>query len=212
MWNGGLVNARDEFRRGWRGGDFGPAGRVPVRGRPGVPREGQRNHLRRLPGPRIHLQCRPGRTPQDAKTAGRHRREASPHRRQPAPGGHLPVFGLRPDLRNRAGPVNRFQPSGLPGVIVGDDTDQTLLERYRSGDRNAFGELVVRYQRPLYNAAYWVLRSPEDASHITQIVFLKIAEQLDEYDPRYKFFSWIYRIAINESLNLLRRNRREEPL
>ena len=95
---------------------------------------------------------------------------------------------------------------------MGDDTDQTLLERYRSGDRDAFGELVVRYQRPLYNAAFWVLRSPEDASDITQIVFLKIAEQLDEYDPRYKFFSWIYRIAINESLNLLRRNRREEPL
>ena len=93
-----------------------------------------------------------------------------------------------------------------------DDTDQTLLERYRSGDRDAFGELVVRYQRPLYNAAFWVLRSAEDASDITQIVFLKIAEQLDEYDPRYKFFSWIYRIAVNESLNLLRRNRREEPL
>ena len=93
-----------------------------------------------------------------------------------------------------------------------DDTDQTLLERYRSGDRDAFAELVVRYQRPLYNAAFWVLRSAEDANDITQIVFLKIAEQLDEYDPRYKFFSWIYRIAVNESLNLLRRNRREEPL
>jgi len=100
----------------------------------------------------------------------------------------------------------------MPRVIVDDDADQTLLERYRSGDRDAFGELVVRYQRPLYNAAFWVLRSPEDASDITQIVFLKIAEQLDEYDPRYKFFSWIYRIAINESLNLLRRNKREEPL
>jgi RNA polymerase sigma-70 factor (ECF subfamily) len=100
----------------------------------------------------------------------------------------------------------------MPRVIVDDDADQTLLERYRSGDRDAFGELVVRYQRPLYNAAFWVLRSAEDASDITQIVFLKIAEQLDEYDPRYKFFSWIYRIAINESLNLLRRNKREEPL
>ena len=101
-------------------------------------------------------------------------------------------------------PTQLFRP---PGVIVDDDTDQTLLERYRNGDRDAFTELVVRYQRPLYNAAFWVLRKPEDASDITQIVFLKIAEQLDEYDPRYKFFSWIYRIAVNESLNLLRRNR-----
>ena len=93
-----------------------------------------------------------------------------------------------------------------------NETDQALLERYRNGDRAAFTELVVRYQRPLYNAAFWVLRSAEDANDITQIVFLKIAEQLDEYDPRYKFFSWIYRIAVNESLNLLRRNRREEAL
>jgi RNA polymerase sigma-70 factor (ECF subfamily) len=95
---------------------------------------------------------------------------------------------------------------------VDDETDQALLERYRDGDRAAFAELVVRYQRPLYNAALWVLRSAEDASDITQIVFLKVAEHLDEYDPRHKFFSWIYRIAVNESLNLLRRNRREEVL
>ena len=95
---------------------------------------------------------------------------------------------------------------------MGNDTDLALLERYRRGDRDAFSELVVRYQRPLYNAAFWVLRSAEDAADITQIVFLKVAEQLDEYDPQYKFFSWIYRIAVNESLNLLRSSRREEAL
>ncbi len=54
--------------------------------------------------------------------------------------------------------------------------------------------------------------SPRDANDVAQIVFLKVAEHLDEYDPRYKFFSWIYRIAVNESLNLLRRNGREEAL
>jgi RNA polymerase sigma-70 factor (ECF subfamily) len=95
---------------------------------------------------------------------------------------------------------------------VDNENDQALLERYRNGDRAAFTELVVRYQRPLYNAAFWVLRSVEDANDITQIVFLKVAEQLDDYDPQYKFFSWIYRIAVNESLNLLRRNKREEAL
>ena len=92
------------------------------------------------------------------------------------------------------------------------DTDQILLERYRNGDRAAFTELVIRYQRPIYNAAFWVLRRAEDAKDITQIVFLKVAERLDEYDPKYRFFSWIYRIAVNESLNLLRRNGREDAL
>jgi RNA polymerase sigma-70 factor (ECF subfamily) len=97
-------------------------------------------------------------------------------------------------------------------VIVNNDPDLALVERCRNGDWTAFTELVVRYQRPIYNAAFWVLRKPEDASDIAQIVFLKVAERLDEYDPRFKFFSWIYRIAVNESLNLLRRNGREEAL
>jgi len=64
----------------------------------------------------------------------------------------------------------------------------------------------------VYNAAFWILRKAEDANDVTQDVFLKVAEQADEFDPDYKFFSWIYRIAVNESLNLLRRNRREEAL
>ena len=86
------------------------------------------------------------------------------------------------------------------------DDDAQLLQRFRQGDREAFTELVIRYQKPIYNAAFWVVRKAEDASDVTQTVFLKVVERLDEYDPQYKFFSWIYRIAVNESLNLLRRN------
>ena len=93
-----------------------------------------------------------------------------------------------------------------------NETDLELLERYRKGDREAFSDLVVRYQRPIYNAAFWVLRRAEDANDVTQTVFLRVAERLDEYDPKYKFFSWIYRIAVNESLNLLRRHRHEDEL
>ena len=93
-----------------------------------------------------------------------------------------------------------------------NDVDQALVDRYRKGDREAFTELVVRYQRPIYNAAYWILRSADDASDIAQGVFLKVAERLDEYDSHHRFFSWIYRIAVNESLNLLRRNGHQEWL
>ena len=92
------------------------------------------------------------------------------------------------------------------------ETDDVLVERCRNGDREAFAALVVRYQRPVYNAAWWVLRNAEDASDVAQNVFLKVAERLDDYDPQYRFFSWIYRIAVNESLDMLRRNGREEPL
>lgn len=93
-----------------------------------------------------------------------------------------------------------------------NDVDQALVERYRKGDRDAFTELMIRYQRPIYNAAFWILRSADDARDIAQVVFLKVAEHLDEFDSHRRFFSWIYRIAVNESLNLLRRNGHEEPL
>jgi RNA polymerase sigma-70 factor (ECF subfamily) len=106
----------------------------------------------------------------------------------------------------------RGQLSAASRVIGSDEDDGALLARYRKGDQQAFAELVVRYQRPLYNAALWIVRKPEDASDVTQIVFLRVAERLDEYDPKHKFFSWIYRIAVNESLNLLRRSGREDEL
>lgn len=106
----------------------------------------------------------------------------------------------------------RDQLSGASRVIGSDEADGALLARYRKGDREAFAELVIRYQRPLYNAALWIVRKPEDASDVTQIVFLRVAERLDEYDGKHKFFSWIYRIAVNESLNLLRRTGREDEI
>lgn len=92
------------------------------------------------------------------------------------------------------------------------DPDHELVEGWRKGDRKAFAALVERYQRPVYNAAFRVLGNADDAADTAQAVFLKVAQHLDEYDPRYRFFSWLYRIAVNESLNLLRRNGREEPL
>jgi len=95
---------------------------------------------------------------------------------------------------------------------VEKDADEALVDGCRNGDRAAFATLVARYQRPIHNAAYRVLGNAEDAREITQIVFLRIVERLEDYDSQYRFFSWIYRIAINEAIDLLRRSRREEPL
>jgi RNA polymerase sigma-70 factor (ECF subfamily) len=96
--------------------------------------------------------------------------------------------------------------------MVAEDTDETLVLRCRGGDSSAFRVLVARYERPIYNAAYRVLGNAEDANDVTQLAFMEVAERLDAYDPAHKFFSWIYRIALNGALNLRRRNRREEPL
>lgn len=108
--------------------------------------------------------------------------------------------------------MTRRQPFAAPGVIGSEDPDELLVERCVAGDPAAFTVLVLRYQKPIYNAAYRVLGREEDASDVTQTVFLRVAENCGDFDPRHRFFSWIYRIALNESLNLLRRNGRDQPL
>lgn len=92
------------------------------------------------------------------------------------------------------------------------DRDAALLEDCKSGDRLALETLVRRYERPIYNAAFRMLGNQDEAEDVTQTVFLKAFENLHRFDPRHKFFSWIYRIAINESINQLGRRKRMEPL
>lgn len=93
-----------------------------------------------------------------------------------------------------------------------DDSDGELVKRCRDGDRRAFSTLVTRYQRPVYNAALRMLRNDEDARDVAQTTFLKAFEHLADYDPTYKFYSWIYRIALNESINALHRRKPLEPV
>jgi RNA polymerase sigma-70 factor, ECF subfamily len=90
--------------------------------------------------------------------------------------------------------------------------DKELIDNCMNGDRQAIEGLLVKYEKPVYNAAYRMLNSSEDARDVTQTVFLKVIENLDNYDPRYKFFSWIYRIALNESINCLKKQNRLDPL
>jgi RNA polymerase sigma-70 factor (ECF subfamily) len=90
-----------------------------------------------------------------------------------------------------------------------EEDDRALVDRFRRGDREAFAALVERYQGPIYNAAWWVVRRAEDAADVCQTAFLKAAERIDDYDPKFRFFSWLYRIAVNEALNLVRARGRE---
>ncbi len=90
--------------------------------------------------------------------------------------------------------------------------DKELMERCVKGDRQAFETLLVRYEKPVYNAAYRMLHNADDARDVTQTVFLKVYENLDQYDPAHRFFSWVYRIALNESINWLKKSNRQEAL
>jgi RNA polymerase sigma-70 factor (ECF subfamily) len=86
--------------------------------------------------------------------------------------------------------------------------DAKLVQAGLKGDREAIGELIKLYQKPLYNIAYRILSDRDAAADATQMAFLLAIEKLDSFDPQYKFFSWIYRIAINEALGQDKKRRR----
>jgi len=87
-----------------------------------------------------------------------------------------------------------------------------LVEACLSGDPTAFESLVDQYEGKLYNVALRITGSREDAMDATQSAFVKAYEKLHTFNPSYRFFSWIYRIAINESLNHIKRSGREARL
>jgi RNA polymerase sigma-70 factor (ECF subfamily) len=93
-----------------------------------------------------------------------------------------------------------------------EEEDADLVRRSRNADRSAFEVLLRRYERTVYNTALRMLRNAEDARDVAQTVFLKAYEHLADYDPKYRFYSWIYRIAVNESLNGLNRRHPVEPI
>jgi RNA polymerase sigma-70 factor (ECF subfamily) len=93
-----------------------------------------------------------------------------------------------------------------------DEQDRALVKRCLEGRGDAFGGLVDRYHRPLFNVALRMLNNVQDAEDVTQAVFLNVYLRLRTYNPRYRFFSWIYRITVNESLNTLKRRKRTESL
>ena len=95
---------------------------------------------------------------------------------------------------------------------MSDRKDEDLVCSCLHGDQRAFAELVSRYQKPLYNLALRMTADPEDAKDVVQSTFIKAYEKLSTYQYQYHFFSWLYRIAINDSINFLRQRKRFTPL
>lgn len=71
--------------------------------------------------------------------------------------------------------------------------------------------LVRQFEKPVFNAAYRMLGSADEAADVTQTAFLKVFENIRRFDPNFRLFSWIYRIAVNEAVNQLNRRKRFAP-
>lgn len=90
--------------------------------------------------------------------------------------------------------------------------EASLVRRAKEGDTRAFDELVGLYGRTVYNLALRMVGNREDARDLTQSTFLKAWRGLGSFETSRRFFSWLYRIALNESLSFLRNRRGGEAL
>ncbi len=99
------------------------------------------------------------------------------------------------------------RPVPAPYVEDPENPDVALVARVRAGDTSAFEELVAKYDRQIFRTANHITQNREDAEDITQDVFFKAFQKLDQFQGNSKFSTWLVRIAVNESLMRLRKRK-----
>ena len=87
-------------------------------------------------------------------------------------------------------------------------SDHELVRESRRGDREAFRELVERYQRKVVSVALGMVHNREDAIEIAQETFVKAFENLGKFKGESSFYTWLYRIVVNRAIDFQRRERR----
>jgi RNA polymerase sigma-70 factor (ECF subfamily) len=88
-----------------------------------------------------------------------------------------------------------------------NDDDRRLIADCLGGRRDAFGELVSRYQARIYNAAIRLVDNPDDAADVVQDAFLNAYQSLHAFKGDAEFFTWLYRITFNTAISLKRKKR-----
>ncbi len=83
-----------------------------------------------------------------------------------------------------------------------------LIRRIKKGEQPAFSELVNKYRSQVASLAFKMVKDYDEAADITQIVFVKMLKNIWRYDEKKKFYTWLYRIAINASIDYIRKHKR----
>lgn len=90
--------------------------------------------------------------------------------------------------------------------------ENRLIQKAKSGDINAFTELLHIYKDKIYYLAFRMLGNAHEAEDISQETFLRVYTNLDRYDEKYKFSTWIYRIATNLCIDRIRKKKADFSL
>jgi RNA polymerase sigma-70 factor (ECF subfamily) len=84
--------------------------------------------------------------------------------------------------------------------------DAILVRQCWQGDSAAIERLILKYQNRIYNVILKICADPDDAAELTQDTFVKIIENIENFQGRSSFYTWAFRIAVNLTLNYCRRN------
>src|SRR5712692_7608880 len=88
--------------------------------------------------------------------------------------------------------------------------DRQLIQIIREGEPEAFEQLVRRKTTKVYSLCYRIIGNAEDAKDISQLVFIKLWENLEKYDPQYAFDTWLYRMVTNVAIDFMRNRQSRE--
>lgn len=86
--------------------------------------------------------------------------------------------------------------------------DAVLVRQCRQGDSAAMERLILKYQNRIYNVILKICADHDDAAELTQETFVKVIENIDNFQGRSSFYTWAFRIAVNLTLNYCQRNAR----
>lgn len=92
------------------------------------------------------------------------------------------------------------------------DEERQLVERAQAGDRDAFQEIVERYQRKVYSVCYGMLKNQQDSLDVSQDVFIKVYRYLEKFNHSSSFYTWLYRITVNKCIDFIRKQKRRAEL
>ncbi len=89
--------------------------------------------------------------------------------------------------------------------------DTVLVQKCRQGDSAAMEHLIIKYQNRIYNVILKICANPDDAAELAQDTFVKVIENVNKFEGKSSFYTWLFRIAVNLTLNYCQRNLRLGP-
>ena len=105
-----------------------------------------------------------------------------------------------------------FQLLSMSTTIHPEPTDSVLIACFQSGESVVFDQLYLRHRDRIHGVIRSIIADPDDALDLTQEVFLKAYQKLSEFKHAAQFYSWLYRIAVNQCIDFIRRQSKHSVL